>query len=207
MKLVIIADTHGETPEVPDGDVLIHCGDISSRGDLAELEGFNQWFSSLPHKYKILVAGNHDWCFENAIPVVSRILDKSIIYLEDSGVEIEGLKFWGTPIQPEFCNWAFNRPKGIRRKHYKQIPNDTDILITHCPPYGACDRYLGCTELLKAVKRVQPTLHCFGHIHGGSGWLPNLLGLKTLFCNASVLDENYDLAYPAKEYEIKVVTI
>lgn len=201
MKLVIISDTHCEQPDyLPDGDVLIHCGDFGCLGSLDELRGFNRWFAMFPHRHKILVAGNHDRCFEEVRGLAQSMLNSGITYLEDSGIEIEGVKFWGTPIQPEFCNWAFNRPKGRRDMHYAMIPNDTDILITHCPPYSILDGYLGCSRLLKAIQGVRPALHCFGHIHGKSGVLRGRYGCT--FINASLLDENYILTYDAKVVEL-----
>ena len=112
-------------------------------------------------------------------------------YLDDSGCEIEGIRFWGSPITPEFCNWAFMRePRDIGR-HWDAIPDDTDVLITHGPPHGILDQCpdsVGCEQLLEAVKRVGPKVHAFGHIHEGHGILEKD---GTTFVNASIMDGRY----------------
>jgi len=103
------------------------------------------------------------------------LADKDIIYLNDTGTTIEGLKIWGSPVQPEFFNWAFNRERGEDIcKHWDLIPDDTDILITHGPAFGILDRvlegeYVGCSDLLKKIKQIKPKIHAFGHIHEAYG--------------------------------------
>ncbi len=144
MKIVFISDTHGrhEDVKLPQGDVLIHAGDISRTGKSVEVEAFLKWLSHQTHKYKILIAGNHDWYFESnsKIMIDSRMPD-NIIYLNDSGCEIEGVRFWGSPIQPEFGNLAFNRKRGEDiKEHWDLIPLNTDILITHGSPYSILDK-------------------------------------------------------------------
>ncbi len=176
MKCVAISDTHGmyEQVAVPDGDVLIHAGDILAKGTLFELDEFNDWLGSLPHKYKIVVAGNHDWCFENS-ERASRGLLSNAIYLRDESVIINDVHFYGAPWQPCFMNWAFNLKRGEELKiKWQLIPNDTDVLITHAPPAGVLDRVadgdrVGCEELAKAINRIKPKFHVFGHIHEGYG--------------------------------------
>jgi hypothetical protein len=141
-----------------------------------------------------VIAGNHDWLFQKNRAAVEPMLTNAI-YLENSGVEIDGFKFWGSPQQPEFCDWAFNVPRGAAIKRFwDMIPNDIDVLITHGPPLGIRDwirphdGHLGCEDLLNAVRRVQPQLHVFGHIHGGSGTAGNGV---TQYVNASFLTEAY----------------
>ncbi len=142
MRLVCISDTHSQHDDIdliPDGDVLIHAGDCLGRGSIFELEDFDYWLGELPHPTKILIAGNHDWCFQTR-PNEARKLVTNAIYLEDSGVTIGGLKFWGSPITPTFRNWAFNRDRGPDiAKHWDLIPDDTDVLVTHGPPEGIFD--------------------------------------------------------------------
>src|SRR6516225_9872366 len=135
MKLVIIADTHGQHEEfiVPPGDVFIHAGDFTAAGHPHSVGKFNNWLGRLPHKYKIVVAGNHelDWSTEKAAVLTNAI------YLQDSGTEIEGIRFWGSPWQPEFNNWEFNLPRGVAlAEKWALIPPGTDVLITHGPPQG-----------------------------------------------------------------------
>ena len=199
MKIISISDTHGRHNDVdlPNGDMLIHSGDISSKGTEAEIDDFLKWFSSQPHKYKIFIAGNHDFFFEReSDDVIASKVPKNVIYLNDSGCVIEGLNIWGSPIQPEFCNWAFNRERGAAiKKYWDLIPENTDILITHGPPYGILDKnirgkHCGCEELKEQVFKINPKLHVFGHIHEGYGSFEEK-GIT--FINASQLNYRYFL--------------
>lgn len=199
MKIVAISDTHGQHRKLklPKGDMIIHAGDISKRGHPVEMEDFLDWFSNLKFRHKIFIAGNHDFFLEQAHPnIVNGIIPKNVVYLNDSGVEIDGLKIWGSPITPFFHNWAFNRERGTEiRQHWSLIPDDTDILITHGPPFSILDETVyskreGCEELLLRVYQVQPKYHVFGHIHEDYGMLAKR---ETTFVNASVLDDRYEL--------------
>ena len=199
-KIVCLSDTHNcnEQIIVPDGDILIHAGDATIRGSIPEIEAFNDWFANLPHKIKIFVAGNHDWLFETNNSYARKMLDDSIIYLQDSFVNIEGLKIYGAPWQPRFFDWAFNLMRGAElAEKWKLIPLDTDILITHGPPHGILDEVprkywienTGCEELRKKVEEIHPKAHIFGHIHCGYGQTEQF-GVK--FINASNCDEEYN---------------
>lgn len=174
LRLVLISDTHGKYRklQLPDGDVLIHAGDITRRGRLQELLDFNEWLASLNFAHKLIIAGNHDFICEQA-PAASLLTSGT--YLQDSGVEIEGWRFWGSPWHPKFSHWAFNLERGepLRQK-WALIPDDTDVLITHTPPKGIGDRvffgaHVGCEELSEALKRLKLSLHVFGHIHEARG--------------------------------------
>jgi len=178
MKIVTISDTHAmeRSLVVPEGDVLIHAGDFSGRGSLSDLEDFLEWYNDLPHKHKILIAGNHDWCFadvrrEEAIAMTSQVCT----YLEDSSVTIDGVKFYGSPWQPEFYDWAFQLPRGPDLAEiWAKIETDTDVLITHGPPHKILDfcpgGHVGDEDLLAAVLKLpQLKYHIFGHIHEGYG--------------------------------------
>ena len=196
MRIVCISDTHGLTDNltIPDGDVLVHAGDFCSFGNKMELSRFNDFLSKLPHKHKVFIAGNHD------VPVEMEgreFVKKQIpqgVYLQDSAVEIDGLKFYGSPWQPEFCNWAFNLPRGRELdRMWRLIPKDTDILITHGPPAGIMDvvgsgERVGCADLRRYVGTIKPKVHVFGHIHEGYG-MEEKDG--TLFINASTCTGNY----------------
>src|SRR3712207_960574 len=113
-RLVFISDTHNcnEQIPVPDGDILIHSGDATNRGTMEEIIAFDYWFSGLPHKFKVFVAGNHDWLFETRPKYARSLLSENIIYLQDSFTEIEDLKIYGSPWQPRFFDWAFNLNRG-----------------------------------------------------------------------------------------------
>lgn len=208
MKLVLISDTHGKQKqiEVPQGDILIHAGDFSMRGFPKEVEAFMQWFSAQPHPNKILIAGNHDFMAEKDPIGFKNLVPENVTYLNDSGCEIEGIKIWGSPIQPWFHDWAFNRLRGDQiQKHWDLIPIDTDILITHGPPFGSLDSLLdgnrvGCENLAEKVEEIAPKLHVFGHIHESYGmkWSG-----KTTFVNASMLNFSYQAVNPPIELEWK----
>ena len=204
MRIVCLSDTHNcnEQIDVPSGDILIHSGDATIQGTDQEIIEFIYWFSNLPHKYKIFVAGNHDWLFE-IDNRYSRLLlaDSGIIYLQDSSTEIDGVKIYGSPWQPRFFDWAFNLNRGCEiAEKWKLIPDDIDILITHGPPNGILDvvprqgwdENSGCEELRKKVEKMAAKgrlkLHVFGHIHCGYG-THEQFGVR--FVNASNCDEDY----------------
>lgn len=208
MRIVCISDTHNcnEQIDVPDGDLLIHAGDATSIGTEDEIRQFNAWFSGLPHRNKIFIAGNHDWLFEKNNDRARGLLDGSITYLQDSSVVIDGLKIYGSPWQPRFFDWAFNLNRGPEMAaKWTQIPDDIDILITHGPPNGILDsvprvwgdELTGCEELRKTVDAIAANgrlkLHVFGHIHCGYG--RKAVGRVT-FVNASTCDEGYDPTQP-----------
>ena len=211
-----------------DLDLLIFAGDCSSRGYKHEVQDFLKWFSDQPATYKVMVSGNHDFLFEDIVnfdyekphhknkrpPELSELIPDNVIYLNDSSVEILGLKIWGSPIQPWFYNWAFNRKRGEDiKKHWDSIPNDTDILITHGPPRGMLDRIspkferhnedpnVGCDDLLDAIKRVKPIINVFGHIHEGYG---NKISDGVHYFNASCLNDNYRPCNPPQFLTIEV---
>lgn len=196
MRIVALSDTHGkqEQLQVPDGDLLIFAGDCSSRGEEWEVAAFLKWFAGQPHRHKVMIAGNHDFLFEEDAIRSRELIPEGIIYLNDSGVTIEGVSIWGSPITPRFFDWAFNRDRGQQiEKYWQQIPNGTDILITHGPPVGILDRTTrgdttGCEDLMHHVERVRPKLHVFGHIHEGYGMVEKN---GTRFVNACNLDERY----------------
>lgn len=214
LKVVCISDTHNmhdQLDSLPAGDILIHSGDATGRGRVEELEEYNRWLGSIKHKYKyiIIIAGNHDWLFQ-LDQAKARSIMTNAIYLEDEMIEIEGRKIYGSPHQPEFCNWAFNVPRGAKIKEkWDMIPNGLDLLITHGPPHGICDTlrkmvmgddekgrptyaehmiHLGCEDLYRAVMDKKPKNHVFGHIHDGYGTFKDA---DTLFVNASSCTEQY----------------
>jgi len=201
IRLVCVSDTHGQHRQlkVPPGDIFIHAGDFMLSGSrLEEIVDFDGWLGSLPHPHKIVVAGNHDLLFE-AYPEMAQGRLKNATYLENSGAEILGLHFWGSPVQPSFSNWAFNVDRGAAiRRYWARIPKGTDVLITHGPPFGTLDKtdilspHLGCEELTKAVAKLKLQLHIFGHIHGGYG--REMVLKSTQFINCAVLNEKYALA-------------
>ncbi len=196
LRIVCLSDTHNFHNEitVPEGDVLIHAGDTTSRGTIEEIAFFNEWLKNQPHRHKIFIAGNHDWLYETNNRLARELLDDSIHYLQDSFIKIKNLKIYGSPWQPRFYDWAFNLMRGAEiAEKWKLIPKDTDILITHGPPHEILDLTpngdsAGCEELRKTVEEIKPKVHIFGHIHSGYGTIEKF-GVR--FINASNCDESY----------------
>lgn len=200
LKIDCISDTHEkhEKIKLPGGDILIFSGDCSFRGGLGEVLSFLDWFAKQNYSHLVCIAGNHDWIFEeNPTLMTQECKKRNIHLLNDSSVEIEGLKIWGSPIQPWFHDWAFNRERGSEiKKHWDLIPNDTDILVTHGPPHMILDdanargysNHVGCEDLYKKILETSVKLHVFGHIHEGRGH--KYLDGRT-YVNASSLDGSY----------------
>lgn len=203
MKMTFISDTHGKHEYLTSkaynnilgsGDVLVHAGDCTNVGKVGEIKDFLDWFSNTEFTHKIFIAGNHDFGFELVHEIAPEYKEKGVHYLFDSEVVIDGVKFYGSPWQPEFYDWAFNLPRGEKlAEKWAMIPGNTDVLITHGPAYGMLDhtisgQLVGCEDLFKRVMEVQPKIHVCGHIHWAYGQ-KNFLG--TEFLNASVLNERY----------------
>ena len=214
MRIVIISDTHGQHGKLrlPPGDILVHSGDFLS-GRLHEqgprLLEFNAWLDLQPFKHKIVVAGNHDHLLglsdhaEEWRPKLT-----NCIYLEDEGVEIEGVKFYGSPWTPDFFpeHWVFNQPRGAEKtvQRWAKIPDDTEVLITHGPPDKILDLcadiyapytpvHVGCSDLRRRIRHLKSLkVHAFGHIHEGAGTIEED-GIT--FINASSLDDRYNSYY------------
>jgi len=199
MKIACISDLHTYMRHVavPQCDLVICAGDISYVGKENNIRKFLVWFAGLSAKYHVFIAGNHDHLFEKNPAHAAAILSEfpTITYLENSGIMIEGLKLWGSPWTPVFFNWAFNADSNKIQTIWNQIPDDTDILITHGPPKGVLDRtYLtnmqaGCPHLLKNIMRIKPKLHVFGHIHEGYGMIEKN---GVIHINASICTLRYE---------------
>ena len=208
MKFIAISDTHGQHHKLhlPEGDCIIHAGDVSKMGKHFEIIDFLEWFKQLDFEHKIFIAGNHDFWFEQATQIeIKKMIPENIIYLNDSGILINGIQIWGSPITPWFYDWAFNRQRGEEiKKHWDLIPANTDILITHGPVHGILDRttsndHAGCEDLKNQVEIVKPKVHICGHIHEGYGMIEKE---ETLFINASVLNVKYELVNEVVEFEM-----
>jgi len=195
LTLVCVSDTHGRHRDlaVPPGDVFLFAGDLSNHGQPHDVTEFDAWLGTLPHPHKVVICGNHDFHFERD-PADARRRITNAFYLQDSGVEIAGLKVWGSPWQPRFFDWAFNLDRGpdLAAK-WALIPDDTAVLITHGPPAGILDKprsggAVGCVDLLYRVEELKPKLHLFGHIHEAAGVVETP---DTLFVNASIVTGRY----------------
>lgn len=207
MKLTFLSDTHGKhnrlTPLIKGGDAIFHTGDISTMGYMSEIEQFLNWFDNLNYKYKILIAGNHDFGFMDYPLKIKNLLTKyNVIYLEDDftyiGEQPNLIKVYGTPWQPMFNDWAFNLNDDELKEKLLHIHKDTDILLTHNPPAGILDNKIGCKKLLKITNQIKPKIHAFGHNHQNKG-------IKTIndihFINCTILNnKNLFTKYPINIY-------
>lgn len=209
MKIVAISDTHEQHTKInlPDGDILIHAGDATYRGELSAFENFINWMIKQTHTYKICIGGNHELGFEhgpNRKQALKMLSDNGIIYLQDSGVTINETIFWGSPVTPRFFDWEWNRNRGKDiQKHWDLIDTQVNVLITHGPPHGILDLvenntfnkgrdlHQGCEDLTKKIKSLkQLKAHVFGHLHLNGGQSKTIDGV--IFANASICTEQYN---------------
>ena len=206
-KLVIISDTHTfhDNVELPKGDILIHAGDLEIRSAL-ELQIIIEWFESLDYKHIIWVGGNHDFYLEELYRNnITPVMPDNIHYLINTGITIEGIKFWGSPFSSIFGRWAFMDGIRVLEEIWNTIPSDTDIVITHSPPFGINDqvvpafRSVGCPALRDKLKSIKPKYHICGHIHEAYGVYQDE---HTTYINASVLDEYYAMVNNPVEIEL-----
>jgi len=200
VKIICISDTHGdhESVSLPDGDVLVHAGDITAHGSRDDFLAFVEWFSNQPHTHKIFIGGNHDAYLEQHPDTVQAVAkENDVIYLNDSGVELNQIRFWGSPITPRFHDWSFMRDEPEIQEHWQKIPDNTQFLITHGPVWGVMDEvvrspvlteHTGCPSLAERVKQIKPDYHVFGHIHEGYG---KLTQDGTHYLNVSTMNMHY----------------
>ena len=194
LRIVLMSDTHEHHREVeiPRGDLLIHAGDITRHSFSSRpILDFNDWLSGLPHRHKIVVPGNHDYGFMKSS---WRQLITNATLLINDGAEIAGLKIWGSPITTVDHGHFGGETEQDRMRAFSLIPANLDILITHGPPFGVLDlspddgRHQGCSKLREAVRRTEPPLHVFGHVHGGYGVAK--IG-NTVYVNAALPADGY----------------
>ena len=206
-RIVACSDTHRSHWEVkvPEGDLFIFAGD-NDITDLITLHDFNDWLKEIPCKYKIVIAGNHDFELERIGKYECKRLLTNCIYLENEFIEVDGLKIWGSPYCPYFNNWAFMQPDNMLKEIWDTIPLETEILVTHTMPYGILDGVLprmqsvGSLTLRDAIKRVRPYIQIGGHLHEQG--FQNYTDGKTTYFNVAVLDENYQLTNPCTIIDI-----
>lgn len=213
MKILHISDTHGFHSRFPeerfkDIDVVVHSGDCSNYKDAyrnaIEVADFIEWYKDVPVKYKIYVAGNHDTSIERKRITKEDFEANGIIYLENSFVNINGVKFYGTPVTPTFGEWAFMKARDKTHHVWEAIPEDTGVLIVHGPPKGIRDlsydrdgklEFCGDNALMKRCISLQNTLKfvCFGHIHNMDGvynqGISTFSMTQTVFSNAACVDD------------------
>lgn len=220
MIIDCVSDLHGEYPTLEGGDLLIVAGDLTGSDKMIQYGHFGAWMDRQNYKKKVLIGGNHDNYLERkGFEFIKDVYDSiNVEYLCDSGCEYEGLKIWGSPwtaqfpgINPHCCAFTVNYgcdTDDWLNEYWEQIPKDTDVLITHCPPYGILDgtrrgEHVGSGCLLNKVIEIEPKLHVFGHIHEWGGktiepakgtYFPDYYDrCETIFVNASVMNEDYDM--------------
>ena len=184
MKILHISDTHGrhmELGELPKADVLVHTGDLSNWGSEDEVLTAVEWLMGLPYKYKVFLAGNHDFCLFDAENIEG--LPENVYFLHNSGVVIEGVSFWGI---------TFTNPK---------VPADkvVDVLVSHEPPKGILDyendMHWGSPQVLDMVTELHPKYHLFGHVHDNNGIVTIE---ETTFVNSSIMNRNNCMDNPPR---------
>lgn len=215
MRIVAVSDTHTLQKHVPipEGqfDFFIHAGDMGNVGKYNEYAAIGKWFSELKSQFKhrIIVPGNHDIGFmRDSDRIMSDHFDEDVILLIDKGIELEGVKFYGCPWMPNFMNWAFMLEEEELSPYYDAIPDDTQVLITHCPPLNILDQTTknygyercGSSTLLERVKKLPKLTHnIFGHIHHSYG---NVVIDGVSYHNVASLNEGYRYQNPPQVIDL-----
>ena len=193
IDILHLSDTHGQhknLKSLPEADVIVHSGDFTFAGSEEEAYDFMNWFCNLPYKHKIFIAGNHDMCMYGADHIDG--LSRNVHYLYNNSVVIDGIKFYGIPMFMEDCM------DGNLDVFINNIPDDTEVLITHMPPKGTCDlanygkgpEHRGNATLAELLKKLHPTCHLFGHEHDAYG---KTIKENVIYSNACVVDSRYNL--------------
>ncbi len=195
MKITCISDLHSKIPILKKGDLLIIAGDIGILNE-QHLTDFIDWVCHLNYKYIVWCSGNHDIFSEELYKKgIKPMMPKNVYYLLNSSVTIEGIKIWGSPFSPYYNDWSFMHFLPQLKKIWAKIPEDTDIVITHAPPFAINDVVngisQGCPGLRDRIKDIKPKYHIFGHIHEGYGIYQDEY---TTYINCSLMDEAYYMA-------------
>jgi len=223
VRVVCLSDTHCRLDDVkvPNGDVLLHCGDFTRKGTLGEVKSFAKSMQKLPHMRKFVIGGNHDLCIDYGcvglkpkltqeyVSQARAVLSTCCTYLEDSGAEAFGYYIWGSPYIPKKNKAAFTLPRNSEQlaSIRSQMPSHTSILMTHCPPRGHNDysvkhqKPVGCDHLSSFIHGIFPVLSVFGHIHEGYGASQTEWGVVA---NVAVCDRDYEPVHPAVVVDLPV---
>jgi Icc-related predicted phosphoesterase len=216
MNILCMSDLHGHLMDLPKADILLIGGDICplknhSIGYQANWINttFSKWVASLDITEVFVVAGNHDFVFEQGAGLLKRGLP--FTYLQDRTViSKEGLIIHGSPWQKRFYDWAFNADEDKLAMAWEMIPSNTDILLLHGPPYGYGDlgnkvypdkdddsqwpktEHCGSPSLTDKIIEIQPKLVVYGHIHPGRG---KYTCGQSVLLNSSIVDCMYQPCY------------
>lgn len=205
IKICVFSDSHGthRRLKIPKCDILIFGGDAGITS-YEKLEDFDSWIGDQPATNKIVVAGNHDRYLEEIGRDDCKLFFTNAIYLENSSVQIEGIKFWGSPYSVMFNNWSFMANSDYLKHIWEYIPKDTDIVITHGPAFGILDvvgwKNQGCPELRKVIDEIKPRIHITGHIHECQGMFKREF---TEHINATIMDEAYQFTHDPIIFDYK----
>ena len=202
-----VSDLHTRDIDPPEGDLLINCGDHTFQGTIKEIQWYRSWLDRQKPRYQQIcwINGNHDFNGEYWGPELAK--ETGTIYLQDSLVEVLGLKIYGSPCSPTFGRWAFMRDRGNDiRQVWEKIPEGLDICMTHSPPFGINDwvprseEHAGCWDLLDILKKRKPKYHVSGHLHWNGGLVKKEHGIT--FINAAVCNEEYSPNNQIVSFEI-----
>lgn len=229
-KYAIISDLHGIFPKIDEQfDCLLICGDICPvQFDrdyylcLSWLQNdFINYINNLNCEKVIIIPGNHDFIFWNIYKNISlnskeiqkyifgdKLINKLNILIDDF-IIYDNKKIYGTPWCPNLKYWVFYGTNEILTNKFNMIPDDVDILLTHCPPnignagvvLQKCknnNRNFGCNELSNALQNKNIKYVFCGHIHSGEHSETYLNNTKVV--NVSILDEFYKEYYKPTIY-------
>src|SRR5688572_15251033 len=218
---LVFPDPHQEE-NFEDIWILVHAGDFTHHGQKHEAESFNHWLNQQPHYYKVVTCGNHELLMDKphydaspefrsflaskglSLTPTSIINGTNVFYLEETGINIEGLNIWGSPYSPRFFDWGFQTDPHTANAHWDKIQKGTDVIIAHGPPKYHGDKcpdmhdrskqvFVGCPVLLDKAREINPSLVVSGHIHEGFGIYHDVEDkYDGLYVNASVLDGAYN---------------
>jgi Icc-related predicted phosphoesterase len=196
--------------KLPPGDVLLHSGDFTYDGLREEVLEFNDWIGTLDFKHKIVIPGNHELTFDTSNDK-QKLLTNCTYLQHDSVIIYDKIKIFGTPYMPiPTCRTAFSAIDSVRKDYFSQIPSDTDILLTHSPPFDIFDtiwsgKQVGDKVLREEIKtRLKLKLHVFGHIHEQNG---RVKIDDTTYINAAICDLDYKPDNTIHVFEIKLSEI
>jgi len=212
MRIAAISDTHGrQNWEIPACDVFIHAGDMTGRGSLRETAAFAERLRQAMETpggpaHAVLVAGNHDECFETLPDAARGLFGPNVHVLQDEALALDGVTFYGSPWTPPFMLWHFMAEEDRLATLYRNMPASVDVLVTHGPPYGVLDpgwkvEHAGSIALAQAIAEREIGHHVFGHLHAAGGRMMQKGG--TSFYNVAGCDEGYRMVNPPRVFEVR----
>jgi 3',5'-cyclic AMP phosphodiesterase CpdA len=226
VRIVCISDTHVpvKLPPIPDGDILIHAGDLTCDGTYRQVATAGAQLAELPHRHKIVIAGNHDKLFQQDIGLARGALGdghRGITYLQDELGRSKGSSST-VPWTPRFYGGRFSLSYGVRKRngpsfgdsgpaawggdrhwrtaaaHWARLPDKIDVLVTHGPPRGILDQTPNGNHMGDAdLLEAVKRIRPRLHVFGHIHSHPGRIeGEGTIFVNAVTCDENYNATRP-----------